>query len=202
MLPPQTSLGLFLLLTVHLSTIQSQLCDVLSSIKLTPLDSAVPFETAAMADFDLSGLHKKTAVKVFHRSNIVVELSDKNTDKSPTFSGGGICGTGTGSPDSMSKAHPDKTGNENPDKDLDENENESTDKTNVENPDKTGNETPDLSGNGSPDISGYESPDLSGNSGDCVFKFERLVFNWKSEDPSTGGKEFPLETHLLFFNQK
>ena len=149
MWPPGESLtrAVILLLTVQLATIRSQLCDVMSSVKLSPIDSSVPFRTEAFPEFELSDLHKKTPVKVYHKSNIVVELSDKSSgDKIPTLSGGGFCQNGTGS-------EPDQTG-------------------------------------------------LDGFVPDCVFKFEKLVFNWKSEDQANPGKEFPMETHFLFFNQK
>ena len=136
----------FLLLAVQLATIRSQLCDVASSVKLSPIDSSVPFRTEAFPEFDLSDMHKKSPVKVYHKSNIVVELSDKSSgDKSPTLSGGGFCQNGTGS-------EPDQTGTD-------------------------------------------------GFVPDCVFKFEKLVFNWKSEEQANPGKEFPMETHFLFFNQ-
>jgi hypothetical protein len=53
------------------------------------------------------------------------------------------------------------------------------------------------------------SPTLSGGGlcatedNDCVFKFERFSFNWKTnEDHSYDGKEYPLESHLIFVNQK
>jgi hypothetical protein len=38
----------------------------------------------------------------------------------------------------------------------------------------------------------------------CVFKLERLAFNHKRTEGSAskGGKEFPIETHMIFYNQK
>jgi hypothetical protein len=121
----------------------------MSAVKLSPIDSSVPFRTEVFPEFELSDLHKKTPVKIYHKSNIVVELSDKSSgDKIPTLIGGGLCQNVTG-------AGP----------------------------------VPD-------------QPGADGLVPDCVFRFEKLVFNWKSEDQANPGKEFPMETHLLFFNQK
>ena len=149
--------------TVQLATIQSQICDVLSPLKKSPLDSTVPFKVENFSNFDFSGLHKKYPVKIYQKSNIFVELSDKNAEKSPTFSGGGICG----------------------------NENVNNDR-NVNN-----------IGNVSNDVKDNDNSNDDDDDDDCVFRFERLVFNWKSEEENfDNGKEFPLETHLLFVNKR
>jgi hypothetical protein len=122
---------LIVLLTNHFATTQSQNCDILSPIKLSPLDMTLPFKSERFSDFKFD-FDKKSPFKISHKTNVLVELSDKNTDKSPTFSGGGICGEE-----------------------------------------------------------------------DCVFKFDRFGFNWKkNEDQNFNGKDFPLESHLIFFNQK
>ena len=82
---------LIVLLTNHFATTQSQNCDLLSPIKLSPLDMTLPFKMEPFSDFEFQ-FDKKSPFKISHKTNVLVELSDKNTDKSPTFSGGGICG--------------------------------------------------------------------------------------------------------------
>jgi len=120
-----------ILLTSQLASIRSQNCEVLSPIKMSPLDVTIPFKMSQFSQFELD-IHKKPPVRISLRSNVIVELSsDKKSDKIPTFGGGGICDQ------------------------------------------------------------------------DCVFKFDRLAFNWKkSEEHLFQGKEFPLESHLVFYNQK
>ena len=124
----------FTILTMWCHTVKcQQTCQLLSPVKMSPLDNSVPFVTDQFAPFQFN-FDSKLSYKVSLKSNIIFELSDNNIEKSPTFSGGGIC---------------------------------------------------------------------VGDDIDCVFKFERFAFNWKiNEDLSHDGKEYPLESHFIFVNQK
>ena len=127
---------MFTILTMwcHHTVKCQQTCQILSPVKMSPLDNSVPFVTDQFTPFHFN-FDKKLSYKVSLKSNIIFELSDKNVEKSPTFSGG----VGVGAGDDI----------------------------------------------------------------DCVFKFEHFAFNWKiNEDVSYDGKEYPLESHFIFVNQK
>ena len=123
-----------ILVTCFASAKCQQTCDVLSPVKMSPLDTSAPFVVEQIPPFEFN-FDKNLVYKVSLKSNVVYELSDKSVEDSPTFSGGRMCVT---------------------------------------------------------------------NDTECVFRFERFAFNWKISEAklSDAGKEYPLESHLLFVNQK